>query len=79
VYAGVDVLSGRPLYLKQAIPACPAAWREAERARDELVRQVEENRQPKTNASGQYREPPHVDLPRYREELWAAGSVADVC
>jgi len=51
VYAGVDVLTGRDFYLKETIPAGPGARIEAERRLDELVRQVMEGRQPKTNAS----------------------------
>jgi integrase len=51
VYAGVDVLTGRPHYLKQTIPAGPNACTVAERARDELIRQVEQGRAPRTNAT----------------------------
>ena len=39
------------LYLKRTIPAGPAAWAEAEEARKELVRQVEQGRQSRTNAT----------------------------
>lgn len=47
----MDVLTGQRLYLKQVVPAGPSAWAEAERVRDELLRQVAEGRQPRTNAS----------------------------
>lgn len=51
VYAGVDVLTGTDFYLRKTIPAGPTAQQEAEAACAEFVRQVEEGRQPKTNAS----------------------------
>lgn len=51
VYAGVDVLSGREIYLKQLVPAGPSAREEAEQVRERLLRQVEEGRHPRTNAS----------------------------
>jgi integrase len=51
VYAGVDVLTGRDLYLKRTIPAGPDADQRALRVQEELVAQVWEGRHPKTNAS----------------------------
>lgn len=51
VYAGKDILTGDELYLRKTIPAGPTAWETAEKVRAGFVRQVEENRQPKTNAS----------------------------
>lgn len=51
VYAGIDVLTGRKLYLKEVVAAGPSAWRRAEAVRDELIRQVEQGRSPRTNAS----------------------------
>jgi hypothetical protein len=36
VYAGVDVLTGRELYLKQTVPAGRDAQRRAEQVRDQL-------------------------------------------
>src|SRR5215207_2815590 len=50
VYAGIDVLTGRALYLKRVIAAGPRAWEQAEAAREELVRQVRLGRQPRMNA-----------------------------
>jgi integrase len=41
----------RELYLKEVIPAGPNAWARAEQARADLVRQVREGRQPRTNAT----------------------------
>jgi hypothetical protein len=49
VYAGVDVLTGRDLYLKETIPAGPDARACAQRRLDELVEQVLAGRHPKTN------------------------------
>jgi integrase len=49
MYAGVDILTGRELYLKRTIPAGPHARQEAERVLDGF-RQIAEGRQPKTNA-----------------------------
>jgi hypothetical protein len=51
VYAGVDVLTGRDLYLKQTIKAGPDAMVLAQRNLQEFNRLVQEGRQPKTNAS----------------------------
>jgi integrase len=51
VYAGVDVLTGRELYLKETVPAGPDAEQRAQQALDELLRQVREGRAPRTNAS----------------------------
>lgn len=51
VYAGVDVLTGRKLYLKEVVPPGPRVRERAERLRDELLRQVEQGRQARTNAS----------------------------
>jgi integrase/DNA-binding transcriptional regulator YhcF (GntR family) len=51
VYAGVDTLSGRKLYLKKIVPAGPTAWAQAEQVRDEFLRQIEQRRQPKTDAT----------------------------
>jgi hypothetical protein len=51
VYAGKDILTGGDHYLKKTIPAGPDAWAQAELVRDQLVRQVEEGRHPRTNAT----------------------------
>jgi integrase len=51
VFAGTDVLTGQDLYLKQTVPAGPRARRRAQEVLDELVRQVRQGRQPRTNAS----------------------------
>src|SRR3954470_473518 len=51
VYAGVDVLTGRDLYLRHTVPAGPTAWHQADKVRDEFVRKVEQGRQPRTNAT----------------------------
>jgi integrase len=51
VYAGKDVLTGDDLYLKRTIPAGPDAWSEAEEACEEFVRQVDQGRHPRTNAT----------------------------
>lgn len=62
VYAGVDVLTGRDFYLKETIPAGPGAVVEARRRLDELVRQVAQGRQPKTNASLQLLIEQHLEV-----------------
>src|SRR5215211_3292519 len=73
VYAGTDVLTGRELYLKQTVPAGPRARQRAERVLDELVRQVAEGRQPRTNASVRQLLARHLEVaavePRTRETL----------
>lgn len=51
VYAGKDILTGGDLYLKRTIPPGPDAWDTAEEAREELVREVEQGRHPRTNAT----------------------------
>ena len=73
VYAGVDVLTGRDLYLKQTVSAGPRAAQRAEQARDDLIRQVQEGRHPRTNASLQQLLERHLAAtqvePRGRETL----------
>lgn len=61
VYAGVDILTKRELYLSKIIPAGPNAGHEAEDVRDKFIRQVVENRQPKTNASLSHLIDKHID------------------
>jgi len=51
VYAGVDVLTGRKLYLKEVVEPGPRQQARAEKVRDELIRQVEQGRQVRTTAS----------------------------
>lgn len=51
VYAGIDPVSKRRHYLTEVIPAGPKAQREARAARDRLVREVEERRNPRTAAT----------------------------
>ncbi len=51
VYAGVDPLTGRRLYLSETIPAGPQAAAQAKKARTRLVGQVDEQRNPRTRAN----------------------------
>ena len=51
VYAGYDPLTGRRHYLKEIVPAGPKAAAEAEKALRRLAGQVDEQRQPRTNAT----------------------------
>jgi integrase len=51
VYAGVDVVSKKDLYLTEVIPAGPRAAAQAEQTRVRLVHQVAEKRHPRTNAT----------------------------
>ncbi|HSL09033.1 MAG TPA: tyrosine-type recombinase/integrase [Pseudonocardiaceae bacterium] len=51
VYAGIDPVSKRRHYLTEVIPAGPKAVREARTARDRLVCEVEERRNPRTAAT----------------------------
>lgn len=51
VYAGVDKVRGDKLYLTETVPAGPNAPAQAEEIRDKLVRQVEDGRHPKTDAT----------------------------
>jgi integrase len=51
VYAGVDPLSGRRVYLSETIPAGPKASAEAEQAKTRLLNQVDEQRNPRTRAT----------------------------
>ncbi|MFG1820700.1 hypothetical protein ACGFIF_43575 [Kribbella sp. NPDC049174] len=52
VYAGIDPVTKRRHYLRETIPAnTPKAAEEAERAIRRLQSQVDERRQPRTNAS----------------------------
>lgn len=51
VYAGIDPLTKKRHYLTETVPAGPKAAKEAERVRTRLVHQVDEQRQPRTNAT----------------------------
>jgi integrase/DNA-binding transcriptional regulator YhcF (GntR family) len=51
VYAGIDPLTGRHHYLKTTVPAGPDALAAAEKARTHLLNQVDEGRNPRTNAT----------------------------
>jgi hypothetical protein len=51
VYAGVDPMTGRDHYLRETIPAGPRADREAEKVRTRLLADVDEKRNPRTNAT----------------------------
>ncbi len=51
VYAGVDSLTGKRLYVSETVPAGPRAEKEAERARVRLVGQVDDQKQPRTRAT----------------------------
>ncbi|MDN5931128.1 MAG: hypothetical protein L0I24_08710 [Pseudonocardia sp.] len=48
VYAGVDAVTGRRRNLVELIPPGPKAARQAEAARTRLLKQVDEQRQPRT-------------------------------
>lgn len=68
VYAGRDPLTGRRHYLREVIPAGPSARTEAQKALRRLASQVDERRNPRTNAT--------VDqlLERYLEQFDGAAS-----
>ena len=51
VYAGVDPVTGRDRYLRETVPAGPRADREAEKVRARLLVEVDERRNPRTNAT----------------------------
>jgi len=51
VYAGKDPVTGRRRDLVELIPPGPKAGRSAEAARTRLLNQVDEQRQPRTNAT----------------------------
>ena len=51
VYAGIDPVSGRRHYRKEIIKAGPKAPREAEAARNRLLSEVAEKRNPRTSAT----------------------------
>lgn len=51
VYAGVDPISGKRLYLTEVVPGGPKAAREAERVRTRLLSQVDDQRNPRTSAT----------------------------
>ena len=51
VYAGVDPVSKKRLYLDETVPAGPKAAREAEKARTRLLAQLDERRNPRTRAT----------------------------
>lgn len=51
VYAGIDPLSGKRHYLTETVPAGPKAAKEAEKVRTRLLAEVDERRNPRTNAT----------------------------
>ena len=51
VYAGIDPLTKRRIYVRETIPAGSRAQAEAERALTRLLNQVDEKRQPRTSAT----------------------------
>jgi integrase/DNA-binding transcriptional regulator YhcF (GntR family) len=51
VYAGVDPMTGRDHYLRETVPPGPRADREAKKVRTRLVAEVDERRNPRTNAT----------------------------
>jgi integrase len=54
VYAGIDQLTGKPMQLRETIPARSTlreTEREAERVRTRLLNQVDERRGPRTEAT----------------------------
>jgi integrase len=51
VYAGIDPVSKKKLYLVETVPAGPKAAKEAEKARTRLLSQVDEKRNPRTSAT----------------------------
>src|SRR5215213_2651329 len=51
VYAGTDPLTGKRHYLREVVPAGPKAAGEADKAMRRLVSQVDERRNPRTNAT----------------------------
>ena len=51
VYAGIDPVSKKRLYLDETIPAGPGAAKQAEKARTRLLAQVDERRNPRTRAT----------------------------
>ncbi|WP_436501824.1 GntR family transcriptional regulator [Actinokineospora sp. HUAS TT18] len=51
VYAGADIRTGKDHYLSEVIPAGPGAETVAEQTRARLVKQVEDGKHPKTNAT----------------------------
>src|SRR5918993_1736247 len=51
VYAGIDPVSKKRLYLDETIPAGPGAAKQAEKARTRLLAQVDEKRNPRTRAT----------------------------
>jgi hypothetical protein len=51
VYAGIDPITKRRLYLRETVPAGPHARRQAERVRTRLLNEVYERRNPRTDAT----------------------------
>jgi hypothetical protein len=62
VYAGVDPVSKKKHYLVETIPAGPKAEKLAEQARVRLLAQVDERRNPRTNATVNQLIGRHLDL-----------------
>jgi integrase/DNA-binding transcriptional regulator YhcF (GntR family) len=62
VYAGVDPMTGRDHYLNETVRAGPRANREAEKVRTRLLAEVDERRNPRTNATVAQLLDRHLDM-----------------
>jgi hypothetical protein len=51
VYAGIDPVTKKRLYLDETVPAGPKAAKEAEKIRTRLLAQLDERRNPRTRAT----------------------------
>ena len=51
VYAGIDPVTHRKHVMTEVVPRGPQAKREAERVRRKLLAEVDERRNPRTNAT----------------------------
>lgn len=51
VYAGIDPLNGRQVYLTETVPDGPDAWDAAEAVRVRMVNEINERRNPRTKAT----------------------------
>lgn len=71
VYAGIDPLTGRRHYLREVIPAGPSARSEAQKALRRLGTQVDERRNPRTNATVNQLLDRHFELAELEENTLA--------
>jgi len=75
VYAGIDQLSGKRHYLTETIPAGPKAPKDAEKVRTRLLAEVDDRRNPRTNATVNQLLERYLDVLKMTRSSGSSGSI----